>query len=62
MKTKVKSYAAMEPGGSLEPFEYELGNLGPDEIDIQVEYCGICHTDLSMLDNEWGLGNDLAQG
>ena len=51
----VKAYAAMEAGGSLESFEYELGPLGPDDIDIQVEYCGLCHTDLSMLNNEWGL-------
>jgi uncharacterized zinc-type alcohol dehydrogenase-like protein len=51
----VKAYAAMKAGGSLEPFEYELGPLGPNDIDIEVEHCGICHTDLSMLDNDWGL-------
>ncbi len=44
-----------EAGGKLEPFEYELGPLKPDEVEIDVEYCGICHSDLSMLKNEWGL-------
>ena len=43
-----------ETGGKLEPFEYELGFLKPDEVEIDVEYCGICHSDLSMLKNEWG--------
>ena len=43
-----------EAGGKLEPFEYELGSLKPDEVEIDVEYCGICHSDLSMLKNEWG--------
>lgn len=53
----VKAYAAKKAGGRLEPFEYELAPLGPDEVDITVEHCGICHSDLSMLDNEW----DMAQ-
>ncbi len=52
--TIVKAYAATTAGGRLEPFEYELGDLGVDEVDIDVRYCGICHSDLSMLDNEWG--------
>lgn len=51
----INAYAAHEPGGELKPFEYDPGTLGKDEIEIQVEYCGICHSDLSMLDNEWGI-------
>ncbi len=51
----VKGYAATEPGGELKAFEYELGPLGDYQVDIKVEYCGICHSDLSMLDNDFGL-------
>ena len=51
----IKAYAAHEPGGKLEPFEYDPGELKPDQVEIAVDYCGICHSDLSMLDNEWGL-------
>ncbi len=51
----IKAYAAHTPGGKLEPFEYDPGALGVDEVEIQVEYCGICHSDLSMLNNEWGI-------
>ena len=51
MKT-VKAYAAKEAKGELEPNEFELEALGPDEVDIAVESCGICHSDLSMLDDE----------
>ena len=50
----IKAYAAKEAGGKLEPFEYEPGELGNDEVEIEVAYCGICHSDLSMLNNEWG--------
>lgn len=51
----IKAYAAFEAGGKLKPFEYTPAPLGPQEVEIDVEYCGICHSDLSMLDNEWGL-------
>ena len=51
--TKVNGYAAAEAGGKLKPYEYDLGPLGDNQVDIKVEYCGICHSDLNMLDNEW---------
>ena len=50
-----KAYAATEAGKALELIEYTDTPLGADEVEIAVEYCGICHSDLSMLKNEWGL-------
>ena len=50
----IKAYAANKAGGQLEIFEYEPGPIAGDEVEINVESCGICHSDLSMLDNEWG--------
>ncbi len=29
-------------------------NWKPQDVEVQVDYCGICHSDLSMIDNEWG--------
>lgn len=52
---KVHAYAAKAPNSPLEPFEFTLPDLGPEQIDIRVEYCGICHSDLSMLHNDWGM-------
>ena len=49
----VKAYAANEAGGQLRPFEYDAGELGDEEVDIDVSHCGICHSDLSMLENGW---------
>jgi alcohol/geraniol dehydrogenase (NADP+) len=51
----VRAYAAFKPGEELKPFEYELGLLGSEDVEIDVEYCGICHSDLSMLNNDWGM-------
>src|SRR5437868_3730274 len=49
------AYAATAPKASLQPFEFDPGELGPEEVEIKVTHCGICHSDLSMLDNEWGM-------
>jgi alcohol/geraniol dehydrogenase (NADP+) len=51
----IKAYAVHKPGEELKPFEYDPGSLGEEEVEIQVEYCGICHSDLSMLNNDWGI-------
>ena len=51
----IKAYAATAPKAPLTPFEYEAGPLGDEHVEIAVSYCGICHSDLSMLDNEWGM-------
>ena len=50
----IKAYAAAAPGAQLTPFEYDAGPLGEHDVEIDVDYCGICHSDLSMLNNEWG--------
>lgn len=50
----IKAYAAFEQGGTLKPFEYDPGELDANEVEINVSYCGICHSDLSMVNNEWG--------
>jgi alcohol/geraniol dehydrogenase (NADP+) len=53
--TTINGYAALAAGQPLEPFSYTVEEPGPDQVDIQVESCGICHSDLSMLDNQWGM-------
>lgn len=49
----IKALAAKAKRGRLEPFEYDPGPLGPDQVDITVQSCGICHSDLSMLNDDW---------
>jgi len=54
MSSRIRAYAADKSGGPLKPFEYDAGPLGPEQVEVAVEHCGICHSDQSMLDNEWG--------
>jgi len=51
----VNAYAAFEAGGELKPYSFEVAELSPDEVEIDVMYCGLCHSDLNMINNDWGL-------
>jgi alcohol/geraniol dehydrogenase (NADP+) len=53
MASRIHAWAAEKKGGAFQPFEYEPGPLHAEQVEVAVEHCGICHSDLSMLDNEW---------
>ena len=50
----IHAWAAEKTGGPLQTFEFDPGPLHAEQVEVRVEHCGICHCDLSMLDNEWG--------
>jgi uncharacterized zinc-type alcohol dehydrogenase-like protein len=54
---KIKAYAAAGPGLPLEPFDYETGQeeLDAAQVEIAISHCGICHTDLHLINNDWGI-------
>lgn len=47
-------WAAKKAGETLSQIEYNPGELHPEEVQVKIESCGICHSDLSMLNNDWG--------
>lgn len=51
----ITALAAKSPKGRLERFDFEAGPLGDEQVEIAVTHCGICHSDLSMLNNDWGM-------
>lgn len=51
---RVNAFAVTTPGGPLTSYEYDTGDPGPLEVDVDVTHCGICHTDLAVIDNDWG--------
>jgi uncharacterized zinc-type alcohol dehydrogenase-like protein len=53
--TTFNAYAATAAHRSLEPFSFDPGPIGPEEVEIKVSHCGLCHSDLSMLENEWAM-------
>jgi uncharacterized zinc-type alcohol dehydrogenase-like protein len=53
--TKFHAYSALHPGERLQPWEYEPEPLKPGDIEIRVTHNGLCHTDIHMRDNDWGV-------
>ncbi len=49
----IHGYAAHAARESLRPFQYEPGHLEPLEIQVAVSHCGVCHSDLHLLDDDW---------
>lgn len=52
--SKITAWVASAPKSKFIKQELDLGPLGDEEVEVAVEYCGICHSDLSVLNNEWG--------
>jgi alcohol dehydrogenase (NADP+) len=49
-------YAVQEPGAPLAPWEFQRREPGPDDVQIEILYTGICHTDLHQATDHWGGG------
>ncbi len=52
---KVLSYAALKEKSLLEKYEYEKPALKDNEIEVKITHCGICHSDIHLIDNDWGI-------
>jgi uncharacterized zinc-type alcohol dehydrogenase-like protein len=51
---QARGYAALKQGATLQPFEFERRDVGPRDVRLEVLFCGICHSDLHFVDNDWG--------
>jgi uncharacterized zinc-type alcohol dehydrogenase-like protein len=51
---KTRGYAAQNATSPLTPFTFDRREPGPHDVQIEILYCGICHTDLHQARNEWG--------
>ena len=49
----IQAYAAMHASQELVPYQFDAGELLAYEIEIQVEYCGLCHSDISIIQDDW---------
>jgi len=52
--SKTFGYAAMEKKAALEPFSFERRAVGADDISIDIEFCGVCHSDIHQVNDDWG--------
>ena len=52
---KFKDSAVHAAGAELLPYHYDPGKLGSQEVEIAITHCGICHSDLHLISNDWGI-------
>jgi uncharacterized zinc-type alcohol dehydrogenase-like protein len=50
-----KSYAAHSATTPLEPWSFERRDLRPTDVQMEILFCGVCHSDLHFARNEWGM-------
>lgn len=50
-----KGYAAQNPTSGLAPFNFNRRLPGPHDVQIEIKYCGVCHTDIHFVRNDWGM-------
>lgn len=53
MSNTIRAYAAMQAGEPLQAYEFDAGELQAHQVEVKVEYCGLCHSDLSVIQNDW---------
>ncbi|KAI0220148.1 hypothetical protein L0F63_006804, partial [Massospora cicadina] len=56
-KAKFKGYACMRKGTPLEEFSYVPRPLGERDVEIKIDFCGICGSDIHCIDCDWGEAN-----
>src|SRR6202789_885949 len=52
---QIQGLAVHAAGAELLPYRYDPGKLGPQEVEIAVTHCGVCHSDLHLISNDWGI-------
>ncbi|HEY0740540.1 MAG TPA: NAD(P)-dependent alcohol dehydrogenase [Chryseosolibacter sp.] len=51
--TKVKGYAAITPTSDLALWNFDRRDVGPNDVQFDIDYCGVCHSDLHQIRNDW---------
>ena len=54
MPSSAKAYAAHAADTPFAPFSFDRRDVGPDDVAIDILYCGVCHSDLHTARSEWG--------
>jgi uncharacterized zinc-type alcohol dehydrogenase-like protein len=53
--SQIQGLAAHAAGAELLSFKYDPGELGPREVEVAITHCGVCHSDLHLIANDWGI-------
>jgi uncharacterized zinc-type alcohol dehydrogenase-like protein len=51
---EIHGLAVHAAGAQLVPYRYEPGELQANEVEVRISHCGVCHSDIALIDNDWG--------
>ena len=52
---QARAYAAAEAGARLAPTTIERREVGPRDVSIEIDACGVCHSDIHQAEADWGM-------
>src|SRR6202789_701599 len=52
---EIRGLATHAAGAQLLPYKYAVEELGPDEVEVKITHCAVCHSDIHLIDNDWGI-------
>jgi uncharacterized zinc-type alcohol dehydrogenase-like protein len=52
--SEIHGLAVHAAGAHLLPYKYDPGELQANEVEIKISHCGVCHSDVHLIDNDWG--------
>jgi uncharacterized zinc-type alcohol dehydrogenase-like protein len=53
--SQIHGLAAYAAGAQLVTYKYQVEELGPNEVEVKISHCGVCHSDVHLIDNDWGM-------
>ena len=53
--SEIHGLAVHAAGAQLLPYKFDPGELQPHDIEIKISHCGVCHSDVHLIDNDWGI-------
>jgi uncharacterized zinc-type alcohol dehydrogenase-like protein len=53
--SEIHGLAVHAAGAELLSYKYDAGELQPHEVEIKISHCGVCHSDVNLIDNDWGI-------
>jgi alcohol/geraniol dehydrogenase (NADP+) len=52
--SEIHGFGVHAAGAQLVAYKYDPGALGANEVEIKISHCGVCHSDVHLIDNDWG--------
>jgi alcohol/geraniol dehydrogenase (NADP+) len=53
--SEIHGLAVHAAGAQLLPYKFDPGELQPHDVEIKISHCGVCHSDIHLIDNDWGI-------